>query len=90
MIIILVIMFAGMALGYFLRSKEKLIKLNDKLILYAIFLLLSLLGVAMGNNEQIMNNLGSIGFHALIISIGAILGSIVLAYFVGRIFFKEK
>ena len=90
MIIILVIMFAGMALGYFLRNKEKLIKLNDKFILYAIFLLLFLLGVAMGNNEQIMNNLGSIGFHALIISIGAILGSIVLAYFVGRFFFKEK
>ena len=89
MLIILVIMFAGMALGYFLRNKVKLVKLNDKLILYAIFLLLFLLGVAMGNNEQIMNNLGSIGLHAFIISIGAILGSIVLACIIGKVFFKK-
>ena len=79
-------MFLGMIIGYFIRSKKKFVKINDKLTIYAIYLLLFLLGIAMGNNEQIMSNLGSIGLHALLIAIGALLGSVLLAYFVGKVF----
>lgn len=89
MVAVLILMFVGMIFGYFLRNKKNLVKINDKLILYSIFLLLFLLGIAMGNNEQIMSNLDSIGLHALFITIGALLGSVLLAYFVGKIFFKK-
>lgn len=90
MIVVIVLMFLGMIIGYFIRNKENLVKINDKLIMYSIFLLLFLLGIAMGNNEQIMSNLGSIGLHAFIIAIGALLGSILLAYFVEKVFFKKE
>ena len=90
MITVLILMFLGMVIGHFIKNKEKVVKINDKLILYAIFLLLFFLGILVGNNDQIMNNLGSIGIHAFIISIFAILGSIILAYFVGRTFFNKK
>ncbi len=90
MIAVLVLMFVGMGIGHFLRNKQKLVKLNDKLTLYAIFLLLFLLGIVMGSNEQIMNNLGTLGLHSFFITIGALSGSIVLAYFVGKLFFRNK
>ncbi|NOZ45922.1 MAG: lysine exporter LysO family protein [Chlorobi bacterium] len=90
MITVLILMFGGILIGYFLKNKKKIIRINDRLTMYAIFLLLFLMGVSMGSNKQIMSNLDSIGLHALLISVCAVLGSIIVAYFVGKLFFKGK
>ena len=90
MLTVFAIMLLGIGAGYFLRRIPD-IKIIGKLITCSIFLLLFFLGISVGHNEKIVNNLTTIGLQALIITMGAIAGSILLAWFVYKKFFvKEK
>ncbi|TKG91913.1 DUF340 domain-containing protein [Puteibacter caeruleilacunae] len=89
MIAVLVLMAVGTGLGLYLGKYPKLIKLNDRLTSLAIYLLLFLLGISVGLNDKIMNNLDTIGVKALVITIGALAGSMVCALLVYKLFFKE-
>lgn len=90
MIAVIAVMTAGVILGYFIRHKTLLIKINDKFIMWAIYLLLFVLGVAIGTNETIMKSLPTLGLKALAITIGGVAGSILLAWFTYLKFFKNK
>ena len=52
------IMFGGIAIGYILRHVELLQKIG-KPISYTILLLLFLLGISVGANKEIVNNLAA-------------------------------
>lgn len=78
-----------MLLGFLLRAKQRFVSGNEKLITYAIYLLLFMMGVSIGSNEQIMNSLSTLGIVALIVSIGAIIGSILTGFVVFKLFFKN-
>ncbi len=78
-----------MLLGFLLRAKQRIVSSNEKLITYAIYLLLFLMGVSIGSNEQIMNSLSTLGIVALIVSMGAIIGSILTGFLVFKLFFKN-
>ncbi len=90
MITVIAIMMVGILFGYLIRSKSLLIKINDKLIMYAIYLLLFILGISIGANEIIIKNLPTLGLKALAITLGGVLGSIGLAWFTYVRFFKTK
>jgi uncharacterized membrane protein YbjE (DUF340 family) len=90
MLIVVVIMASGIAIGYLIRRKEFLIKINDRLTMWAIYLLLFLLGISIGTNDVIMKSLTTLGLKALAISIGGIIGSISLAWLAYIVFFKGK
>ncbi|PID95661.1 MAG: DUF340 domain-containing protein [Bacteroidetes bacterium] len=90
MITVLVIMTAGIILGFFIHHKTTLIKLNDKLTSWTIYLLLFLLGIQVGLNDKIINNIHTIGFQATVITIGALLGSLIFAYITYKLFFIDK
>ncbi len=78
-----------MLLGFLLRAKQRIVSGNEKLITYAIYLLLFMMGVSIGSNEQIMNSLSTLGIVALIVSMGAIIGSILTGFLVFKLFFKN-
>jgi uncharacterized membrane protein YbjE (DUF340 family) len=90
MLTVVIIMMAGIAIGYFIRNFKNLVKIADKLTMWAIYLLLFLLGVAIGANEVIMKNLPTLGLKAMIISIGGVAGSVLLAWAVYHFLFKSK
>lgn len=90
MITVLVVMLAGIFLGFFLNRFPKTIEVNNRLISGAIYLLLFLLGISVGLNKTIMQNLAKIGGQALIISLGAIAGSVLSLWFVYRFFFQPE
>ena len=90
MIEILVLMFGGMAIGHLITGKKKLIGILEKMIMWSIFMLLFLLGIAIGRNPEIMSALGTLGLTALLISVGGIAGSISLAYVVWQMYFRDK
>ena len=83
-------MTLGIALGFVLQNKTRLIKLVDPSINFAIYALLFLLGVSVGTNQIIVNNLGTLGAKALFLMAGGVIGSVVLAFFVHKIFFKTN
>jgi uncharacterized membrane protein YbjE (DUF340 family) len=90
MLTVVAIMALGIAVGIALRSKPKLIAISDKLTMWAIFLLLFLLGLAIGANEVIVKNLPLLGLQALAIAIGGVVGSVLLAWVAYRLWFKSK
>jgi uncharacterized membrane protein YbjE (DUF340 family) len=73
-------MCAGIALGYLIRNRKR----------WAIYLLLFLLGIAIGTNEVIVKNLPTLGLKALLISMGGVLGSVLLAWLAYRLWFAPK
>lgn len=82
------IMLLGVLTGYLFRKRN--LGFVQKLITLAIWVLLFLLGIAVGINDDIMNHLDTIGIQALILAAGAVLGSVVLAWVVYRFFFRAK
>lgn len=90
MFAVLALMTLGIIIGYFVSNNKKIIRLADRLTGYTIFLLLFLLGIGVGVNQKVINNLATLGFQALILSFGAILGSLICAYITYKLFFKTK
>ena len=90
MLTVLLIMAGGFLAGYLLRNKKQLIKWNNKATLWVIFLLLFFMGVSVGSNAEIMNNLDTIGLRGLELSLVAVLGSVLLSWPVYVFFFKKS
>ena len=90
MTIILVLMIVGIFIGLMLGKFSITLKINEKLLNVAIYILLLLLGIAVGSNDKIIGNLYGIGLQALIITIGAIAGSVTLCWLIYKSFFRLK
>lgn len=89
MFTVIAIMFGGIAIGYLFRKVEILQKIG-KPISYTILLLLFLLGISVGSNEAIMNNLTTLGGQAFLIAFAGTVGSVLAAWGVYHLFFKER
>lgn len=75
MLTVIGLMFGGVILGYLFRGKK--MKWIGQVVMVLIWLLLFLLGVDVGVNQDIMNGLHTIGIEALIITLAAVLGSVL-------------
>ncbi len=89
MLSVFIIMLLGIGAGYLLRDRYCARKVVGKLILLFIFLLLFFLGISVGSNEQVIRNFPVLGLQALLITSGALAGSILLSWFVYIRFFKK-
>jgi uncharacterized membrane protein YbjE (DUF340 family) len=87
---VLLIMLGGMGFGYFISNHHKLLKINDKLITWAIYGLLLLLGISVGLNKTIIENIGKIGVQSVIIATGAITGSVLVLWALYHFVFKTE
>ena len=72
------IMFAGIGLGYLLRRQS--LPWTNKAITILIWLLLFLLGIEVGHNEQIIRSLPNLGMEAFSIALVCVLGSCLAAW----------
>ncbi len=90
MLTVLILMTAGIAIGMFVNKLPRLIKTADKLISYAIYLLLFLLGISVGLNKRIIENLDTIGLRALLITLGSVAGSVLVAWVLYRFLFQTE
>ena len=71
-------MFTGIGIGYLMRRQS--FPWINKVITVLIWLLLFLLGIEVGNNEQIILSLPTLGMEALSIAIACVLGSCIVAW----------
>lgn len=88
MFIVLSFMLAGILVGYLLRNKK--IKFFQGLIITLIWLLLFLLGLEIGTNEDVVSQFGKLGFEAFIIASAGTLGSVLAAKFLGKFIEKKN
>jgi len=80
MIEIIIIMCAGIVTGIFLRGKSFLLMAAEEMTGISIYLLLFLLGLSAGTNDTIISSFPVIGFNALILTLSAIAGSVILSW----------
>lgn len=85
---ILSTMLAGVLIGHFLRS-GKLLENIEKTTSLTIFALLFVLGLSIGSNRLIIENLGRVGWQAVILATLSLTGSIIAARIVFQMFFKK-
>ncbi|MCK4321343.1 LysO family transporter [candidate division WOR-3 bacterium] len=88
MLVVILFLFLGILIGSLLKSKEAVINMTDKLIEWFIYIFLFFLGISVGANEEIAMNFLKLGIQALILTAGAIIGSVIASYFVYKKFFK--
>ncbi|MFW5708233.1 MAG: LysO family transporter [Bacteroidota bacterium] len=89
MLTVVAIMFAGMLAGYLLRGQKRILRMNARLTMWVIYLLLFFLGLAIGGDEYIMRQLPELGLMALLITLLAVGGSLLTAWLLWRFAFAE-
>ncbi len=90
MIGVLSVMTLGIVLGLAFRSKTKLIQLFNKSTIWIIFILLFFMGISIGKNPTIMENLDTIGLRGLELALVSVIGSSLLSWLVYHLFFKKE
>jgi uncharacterized membrane protein YbjE (DUF340 family) len=90
MLTVIIIMSLGIAVGAMARKQPKFLALTDKVITYAIWLLLFLLGLSIGTNEVIVRSIGELGLQALVIAVLTVGFSVFLSYFLYAFLFKHE
>ena len=90
MILIIISLILGIGAGFFLRKKERIVKVSEKLTGFMVFILLFFLGASLGVNKGIITKLTGIASASLIISIAAIIFSIIAVLVVNKVFSGKK
>jgi uncharacterized membrane protein YbjE (DUF340 family) len=85
MLNILILMATGTVLGILLRKRQDLPRRLDRAMTWSIYLLLFLLGLSIGTDQDILLQLPELGYSALVISLGGIAGSVAVARFGWRL-----
>lgn len=87
MLAIILVLFAGIIIGYFFRKKDT--SFLSMITTVFIWLLLFFLGISVGSNDALLNNILVLGWDAWVITFGALLGSLLLSKLVYIKFFKN-
>ena len=82
-------MFLGVGLGFLFKNLN-LFSFLPKSITITIYLLLFLLGITVGSNKDIVNNLASLGWQAFILAFFASIGSALAAFIIYKVFFAKE
>ena len=86
---IISIMFIGIGIGYLMRNVQNVAKKWRKSASLTILLLLFVLGVSIGSNRLIVDNLGRFGWQAAVLASLSITGSMLASLMVFHLFFKK-
>ena len=78
MLIVVMIMLCGIAMGYLLRNKNT--RIVSRIITVLIWLLLFLLGIEVGSNPRIVMGMQTLGIEALLLTIGGCIGTILFSW----------
>jgi len=89
-ILIVISLILGIGAGVLLRKKERVVKISEKLTGIMVFILLFFLGASLGGNKGIINKLSGIASASLVISIAAIIFSIIAVLVVNKVFSGKK
>ena len=86
----MIVMLSGILIGYILRNIRAIPALVSKINIYIIFLLLFVMGLSVGSNQQVIQGLGTLGLLGIAISVVSIAGSVFLSWIVYRHLFKKE
>lgn len=84
-------LLVGITIGFFIQKRRlnRIFMLLSPVMNFTIGGLLFFLGITIGKNKQIMDNIAHFGIDALYISLGAVIGSVLFAWLNYRLFFAK-
>ena len=88
MISILLVLSGGIVLGLLLVNNPVFHRINNHLLNWSIYLLLFLLGISVGTNDEVIRNLDKIGYEAITIALASIAGSVLLSALLFKLVFR--
>lgn len=88
MLRILLLLIIGIGIG-FLTQRHPLVHKTERAAQIIVCTLLFVFGLSLGNNRELLSQLGHYGYHALSIAALAMLGSLVAAAIAQRLFFGK-
>ena len=78
MLIVVMIMLCGIAVGYLMRNRDT--RYVSHVITALIWLLLFLLGIEVGSNPRIVMGMQTLGIGSLLLTIGGAVGTTLCAW----------
>ncbi len=86
--------FLAVGIGFFIGFKgvlkEKGVQLNAKMQTVWLMLLIFCMGVSIGRNGDIVKNLPALGGKAVLFSVTAIIGSVIVVYILSTLFLQKE
>lgn len=79
---------AGIPLGYVLRNQMRLVRTANGMASGIIYALLFLLGLSLGNNQQLFARLADLGLRGFLIGLACALGSIAVTACIASKYFS--
>lgn len=80
---------AGIIFGRLFHTFRRVKLVSEKLMMWAVYLLLFLLGISVGHNPQIIENFHTLGWQAFLLALGAMGGSLFLGKLLMLIYGKS-
>ena len=89
-LLLLASLIAGVAAGTIRGEFSKIGKLYLSIAMLAlVFVLILLMGIKTGSNNEVISNLGVYGLQSLVIAVAAIIGSIIFAVMFEKLLFRD-
>ena len=90
MLAIIFTFLGGCLLGYIIKTRSKALRVVKVLQDLFMAILLILLGYSVGNDPVVLSEIHNLGFEALILTVGAITGSILFTVPFGKMINKPE
>jgi uncharacterized membrane protein YbjE (DUF340 family) len=89
-LLLLASLIAGVVAGTIRGEFSKIGKLYLSIaMLTLVFVLILLMGIKTGSNNEVISNLGVYGLQSLVIAVAAIIGSIIFAVMFEKLLFRD-
>lgn len=80
----------GFIIGYKKILSQRFVTLNGRFQTASLFLLIFFMGVSIGNDDAVFQNIASIGIKAFAFAVACIAGSVGAVYIASKIFLKSE
>lgn len=86
---VLILLLAGIALGYALR-RSGIASKTEKSTAGTVLLMLFVFGVTIGSNGELVSDLGKYGAQAAILAVAGVAGSLIMSCIAYRMMSRKK
>ena len=86
----IIILVVGVFIGILVRNSRKIIRFSSKATEISVYALLFFLGIGVGSDDRILQNLDRIGVTVVLVTLSAVAGSVLLSFVVYHFFFNDR
>lgn len=90
MIYIALSLIVGFFVGFKSNINEKMVKVNSRIQTLCLVSLIFVMGMGIGMNKEVLNNLSTLGLKAILFAVISSIGSVLVVYLFSYILEKKE